>query len=432
VDFANNVDGIERATQLILEICGGRPGPTTDVVARLPERPAVRVRTERAARVIGMRIADDEAADIFRRLGFATVREAGAFLVTPPSWRFDIGIEEDLIEEIARVHGFDRIPVAPPRVAAQMRPVPEGRRSQHAIRALLAAADYREVLAFSFVDAAWEADFAGNAEPIRLLNPIASQLSVMRSTLLGSLVATARYNANRKASRIRLFEIGRVFHRTPGTHAGALEVEGVSQPLRIAALALGPAADEQWGEPRRGVDFFDVKRDLETLLGARTARFEQAAHPALHPGRSARVVLDSVPAGWIGELHPRWQEKYELPSPAALFELELEPLLAVAVPHHLEVSKFPPVLRDRAVIVDEAVPAGDLIDAVKSFRPGLIRDVTLFDLYRGKGVAEGRKSLAFRVVMQDTARTLTDAEVDGALADLQDLLAARFGAQLRG
>jgi phenylalanyl-tRNA synthetase beta chain len=432
VDFANNVHGIERATRLILDICGGRPGPTTDVVARLPERAPVRVRTARAAKVIGMPVSDDDVAGVFRRLGFDAQRGAGAFRVTPPSWRFDIAIEEDLIEEIARIHGFERIPVEPPRVAATMRPVPEGRRSAHAVRALLAAADYQEVLTFSFVDEAWEADFAGNASPIRLLNPIASQMSVMRSSLVGSLVATARYNANRKASRIRLFEIGRVFMRSPGTHAGELAVEGVTQPLRVGGLALGPALDEQWGAEKRAADFFDVKRDVETLLAPRVAAFERAPHPALHPGRSARVVLDGAPVGWIGELHPQWQEKYELPLAAVVFELDLEPLLAAAVPRYADVSKFPPVLRDRAVIVDESVPAGELIHAVKSFRPALIRDVTLFDLYRGKGIAEGKKSLAFRVVMQDTARTLTDAEVDGALADLQGLLSARFGAQLRG
>jgi phenylalanyl-tRNA synthetase beta chain len=377
-------------------------------------------------------VSDDDVAGVFRRLGFDAQREAGAFRVTPPSWRFDIAIEEDLIEEIARIHGFERIPVEPPRVAATMRPVPEGRRSAHAVRALLAAADYQEVLTFSFVDEAWEADFAGNASPIRLLNPIASQMSVMRSSLVGSLVATARYNANRKASRIRLFEIGRVFMRSPGTHAGELAVEGVTQPLRVGGLALGPALDEQWGTEKRAADFFDVKRDVETLLAPRVAAFERAIHPALHPGRSARVVLDGAPVGWIRELHPQWPERYELPAAAVVFELDLEPLLAAAIPRYADVSKFPPVLRDRAVIVDESVSAGDLIHAVKSFRPALIRDVTLFDLYRGKGIAEGKKSLAFRVVMQDTARTLTDAEVDGALADLQGLLSARFGAQLRG
>jgi phenylalanyl-tRNA synthetase beta chain len=432
VDFDNNVQGIERATELILAICGGAAGPTVDHVVNVPERPPVRVRTERAARVIGMRVADDEIADIFRRLGFAAVREPGAFVVTPPSYRFDIRIEEDLIEEIARVHGFERIPVAPPRVAAVMRPVPEGRRSAHAIRALLASRDYQEVLTFSFVEAEWEADFAGNAAPIRLLNPIASQMSVMRSSLVGSLVATARYNVNRKAPRVRVFEIGRVFLPTPGTAAAPLAVEGVTQPLRVGGLALGFALDEQWGAEKRPADFFDIKRDVESLLVPREAAFEQAEHPALHPGRSARVVLDGATIGWVGELHPRWQRKYELPVPAVVFELELEPLLAVAVPQYEEVSRFPPVLRDRAVIVPDTVSAGDLIDAVKSFRPGLFRDVTLFDLYRGKGIDEGVKSLAFRVVMQDTARTLTDAEVDAAMTELDVMLAARFGARRRG
>jgi phenylalanyl-tRNA synthetase beta chain len=431
VDFANNVDGIERATRLILDICGGDPGPTTDLVARLPERAPVRVRTDRAARVIGMQVSDEDAADVFRRLGFDAAREPGAFVVTPPSWRFDIAIEEDLIEEIARVYGFERIPVAPPRVAAQMRPVPEGRRSAHAIRALLAACGYNEVLTFSFVESSWEADFAANASPIALLNPIASQMSVMRSTLIGSLVATARYNANRKASRIRLFEIGRVFNRAPGSPPGELAVEGIAQPLHVAGLALGPAVEEQWGAEKRSVDFFDVKQDLETVLAPHEAVFEPAAHPALHPGRSARVVLHGETIGHVGELHPQWQQKYELPAAAVVFEVDLAPLLDVPIPRYAEVSRFPPVLRDRAVVVDETVAAGDLLAAVKSFRPDLVRAVTLFDFYRGKGIPEGKKSLAFRVVMQDTARTLTDAEVDAVVAELQVLLSARFGARLR-
>jgi phenylalanyl-tRNA synthetase beta chain len=432
VDFANNVDGIERATRLILDICGGTPGPTTDLVASLPARDPVRMRTARAAKVIGMPVSDDDAADVFDRLGFAARREPGAFVVTPPSWRFDIAIEEDLIEEVARVRGFDRIPVAPPRVAAEMRPVPETRRSAHALRTLLAAADYQEILSFGFVDAAWERDFAGNAAPIRLLNPIANQLGVMRSSLLASLVATARYNANRKAARIRLFEIGRVFLRAPDARAGELAVEGVAQPQRLAGLALGPALDEQWGEARRDVDFYDVKRDVEMLLAPRAAAFVKAEHTALHPGRSACVAIDGDTIGWIGELHPRWQEQYELPAPAVVFELELEPLLDRRMPQYVEVSKFPPVVRDRAVIVDEGVAAGDLIEAVKSFRPDLFRDVTLFDLYRGKGIEQGKKSVAFRVVMQDTDRTLTDAEADAVLAESQAVLARRFGAELRG
>jgi phenylalanyl-tRNA synthetase beta chain len=435
VDFANEVEGIERATALILEICGGEPGPTVDTVARLPERTPVRMRVARAHKVIGLAVPADEMADIFRRLGFAFRHEGAgggeAFVVAPPSYRFDIEIEEDLIEEVARVHGFERIPVHPPVAPAVMHAPPETRRSLHEVRAQLAAAGYTEVVNFSFVDADWEQDFAGNAAPIRLLNPIASQLAVMRTTLLGSLVANVRYNLNRKLSRVRVFEVGRVFLRDPGVIDGDLEVAGIRQPVRVGAIAFGPAFEEQWGVRERAVDFFDLKGDVEALLAPRQARFVQAVHPALHPGRSARIEVAGVAAGWIGELHPRWQQKYELPAAAVVFELDAEPLLAVPLPRLTEVSRFPAVIRDLAVLVDEGVPAQALLDALSEARPGLVQEVRLFDLYRGEGVRKGKKSLAFRVVMQDTGKTLTDAEVDAAMADLEQLLTARFGAQRR-
>jgi phenylalanyl-tRNA synthetase beta chain len=393
------------------------------------------MRVARAHKVIGVAVPADEMADIFRRLGFAFRREGSgrdeAFVVTPPSYRFDIEIEEDLIEEVARVHGFERIPAHPPVAPAVMHAPPETRRSLHEVRARLAASDYTEVVNFSFVDAEWEQDFAGNAAPIRLLNPIASQLAVMRTTLIGSLVANVRYNLNRKLSRVRVFEVGRVFLRDPGVTDGDLEVAGVRQPVRAGAIAFGPAFEEQWGVPERPVDFFDLKGDVELLFAPRQARFVKAVHPALHPGRSARVEVDGLAAGWIGELHPRWLQKYELPAAAVVFELDAEPLLQVPLPRPSEVSRFPAVIRDLAVVVDEGVPAQGLLEVLSEARPGLVQDVRLFDLYRGEGVRKGKKSLAFRVVMQDTGKTLTDAEVDAAMADLEQLLTARFGAQRR-
>ena len=431
VDFARNVEALERTTQLILEICGGEAGPVTDVVAALPERKPVRMRTARAARIIGLAVPEDEIARIFERLGFDTTRDAEGFTVVPPSYRFDIAIEEDLIEEVARIYGFERIPSQPPVAPAVMRAQPEGRRSVHALRLALAARDYQEVVNFSFVDEAWEADFAGNTRPLRLLNPIASHLSVMRTTLIGGLVDNARYNINRKAARVRVFELGRVFLRVPEVQDGALDVKGVAQPLRIGGLAYGGVNAEQWGEPYRAVDFYDVKADVETLLEPLQARFVKAVHPALHPGRSARIELGGRAVGWIGELHPQWQQKYELPAPAVVFELEVEPLLDIGVPRYAEVSKFPAVIRDRAMLVDEHIEAQALLDALESVRPAFVREITLFDLYRGKGIPEGKKSLAFRVVMQDTGRTLTDAEVDAAMAQLTEALVSRFGAQQR-
>src|SRR5205823_6250759 len=240
--------------------------------------------------------------------------------------------EEDRIEEVARLYGFERIAAHPPRVHAAMLPAPETRRTLHALRERLAAADYREVINFSFVEPAWEADFSGAANPIRLLNPIASHQSVMRTSLIGSLIEVVRKNHSRKVPRIRVFEVGRVYLRDAAAQDGPLSVAGVRQPVRIGAAAYGPVLDEQWDTAARGVDFFDVKADLENLIAPLPVRFEPAAHPALHPGRSARVLVDGKPAGWIGELHPKWQQKYELPQPPVLFEVEAEPLEAVPLP----------------------------------------------------------------------------------------------------
>jgi phenylalanyl-tRNA synthetase beta chain len=431
VDFANNVAGIERATQLILEICGGEPGPTDDVIALLPRRTPVRMRIGRAQLVIGIPVAAAEMEAIFRRLGFGVARDADAFVVTPPSYRFDIAIEADLIEEVARVHGYDRIPANPPVALAQMRAEPEAGRSLHDLRARLAESGYQEVINFSFVDAVWEADFAGNAGPIRLLNPIASHLAVMRTTLAGGLVSVARTNLNRKLERVRAFEVGRAYLREPDAQADELGVAGVRQPMRVAGIASGPAAEEQWGIATRAADFFDVKGDVETLLAPLVATFESAVHPALHPGRSARVLLDGRPIGWLGELHPRWQKKYELPQPAVLFELDAAPLTAIGLPRILEPSKFPPVVRDLAVVVDKSQTAQALLDALAEEKPRFVQEIRIFDLYQGKGVPEGRKSLAFRIVMQDTERTLTDAEADLAITKMVELLTHRFAATLR-
>jgi phenylalanyl-tRNA synthetase beta chain len=436
VDFNNNLEGIERATQLILEICGGEPGPAVDLVARLPERKPVRMRVARAQKVIGVPIEAQEMEQVFRRLAFAFTREKESFIVNPPSYRFDLEIEEDLIEEVARVHGFDRIPAHPPRAAAAMHARPEARRSLHAVRERVAACDYQETINFSFVEPAWESDFAGVDDPVRLLNPIASQASAMRTTLIGSLVANIRYNHARMLPRIRVFELGRVYLRDASAAEGPLAVAGLRQPMRLGAAAFGPAFEEQWGaSPARGVDFFDLKADLDAICAPRRLRFEAAIHPALHPGRSARVLIEAakgnVPVGWLGELHPRWQQKYELPQPVVLFELDADSVAEAPLPRPSQPSKFPPVVRDIALLVDAMVPVQALLDAVQGEKPGIVRDVGVFDLYQGSKLPAGKKSLAFRVVMQDTERTLTDVEADAARDALVGLWGRRFGAILR-
>ncbi len=431
VDFANNVDGIERATRLILELCGGEPGPSVDKVARLPQRKAVRMRVARAQKILGVPVPAAEMQRAFARLAFPVKRGKGAFTVTPPSYRFDIAIEEDLIEEVARLYGFERIAAHPPRVHAAMLPAPETRRTLHALRERLAAADYREVINFSFVEPAWEADFSGAANPIRLLNPIASHQSVMRTSLIGSLIEVVRKNHSRKVPRIRVFEVGRVYLRDASAQDGPLSVAGVRQPVRIGAAAYGPVLDEQWDTAARGVDFFDVKADLENLIAPLPVRFEPAAHPALHPGRSARVLVDGKPAGWVGELHPKWQQKYELPQPPVLFEVEAESLESVPLPRPEVPSKYPPVVRDMALLFDANTPVQAVFDAIQAENPPIVRAVRLFSLYRGESLPAGRKSLAFRVVMQHTERTLTDAEADAARDALVALLGRKFSAILR-
>jgi phenylalanyl-tRNA synthetase beta chain len=431
VDFRNNVDGIERATRLILEICGGEPGPTVDTMARLPDRKPVTMRMSRAQKVIGVPVPAKDIAGAFKRLGFSFKANSGRFSVAPPSYRFDIAIEEDLIEEVARLYGFERIAAHPPLAAATMLPVPEARRSLHALRERLAAADYREVINFSFVEPGWEADFAGEANPIRLLNPIASQQSVMRTSLIGSLVANIKYNQARKVPRIRVFEVGRVFLRDAGVKDGPLSVGGLRQPVRIAAAAYGPALPEQWDAPSRPVDFYDVKADLEGMLAPLAARFEPAVHPAFHPGRSARVVLDGAALGWIGELHPKWQQKYELPQPPVLLEVDAEPLQVLPLPSPEIPSDQPIVLRDIALLFEATTPVQAVFDAIRAEKPAIVRSVRLFSVYRGAELPPGKKSLALRVVMQDTERTLTDAEADAARDALVALLGRKFSATLR-
>ena len=431
VDFANNVDGIERATKLILEMCGGEPGPTVDTVARLPKRKPVTMRAARAQKVIGVPVPLAEMGAAFKRLGLPFKKKGETFTVTPPSYRFDIAIEEDLIEEVARVYGFERITAHPPRVAATMLKVPGERRSLHTLRERLAAGEYREVINFSFVEPRWEEDFAGEKNPIRLLNPIVSQQSVMRTSLIGPLVDVVRKNQARKVPRIRVFEVGRVFLRDAAAQDGPLSVQGVRQPIRIGAAAYGPALAEQWDSAPRAVDFYDVKADLENLVAPLAARFEPAEHPALHPGRSARVLVGNEIAGWIGELHPKWQQRYELPQAPILFEVEAELLQTVPAPRPQVPSDQPTAVRDMALVFDLGVPVQDVLEAMEAEKPAIVRSIRLFSLYRGAGLPENRKSLAFRVVMQHTERTLTDAEADAARDELVALLSRKFSATLR-
>ena len=423
VDFANADRAVDRATQLILELCGGQAGPMVDVRGPMPRRDPVRVRPGRVARILGIEISNAVLADVFSVLGLKPTQEGADFLVTPPSFRFDLAIEEDFIEEAARLYGYDNIPASAARHTQAMLPEREATRSVSTMSQRLVVRDYQEVITFGFVSSVAELALRPDGHAIKVLNPIASQFDVMRTTLLGGLIETLRTNLNRKQDRVRVFETGRCFSR---------DGERYAQPLRIGGLAFGPALPEQWGAPKRNVDFFDVKGDLEALAWPLTVRTEAAAHPALHPGRSARVFVGDREAGWIGELHPRLLREFDLAgAPPVVFELDQERLTERALPSAKTVSRLPAVRRDIAIVVAETIPSETVLNAMRQASPAHVEHVALFDVYRGPGIESGKKSLAILVLMQDTARTLTDAEIDATIADLVRVLTERFNASIR-
>ncbi len=428
VDFALGPPAVERATRLILDICGGRAGPLSDIVAALPTRAPVRVRIARVARLLGIALDAAAIEQVFARLRFEFVRDGDAFVVTPPSYRFDLAIEEDFVEEIARIHGYDAIPARTGRHVPQMLPDAERALPVATVKSRLVARGWQEIVTFSFVDGKAERALDAAAHPVGVINPIAGHLDVLRSSLLPGLLAVLTANVAQGARRARLFEWGRVFGHggDPATGIGAY-----TQPVRVGGLAFGPASPEQWGLATRGVDFFDVKADVAALVPHARLATSPAAHPALHPGRSARLMLDGRDVGFIGELHPRVIRHFGLPAAAVAFEVDADALTAVALPQGRTPPRTPVVRRDLAVVVDEAVAASDVLAAARDASPPFVGEIALFDVYRGESLGVGKKSLAILVLMQDTARTLTDADIDGALRVITAALAERCGGTLR-
>lgn len=437
VDFSTIPAHLEIMTAMILDICGGHAGPLDDQIVKLPAREPVRMRLSRCNKVLGLSLPATAVADVFSRLGLAFRQHDDDFVVTPPAARFDLTIEEDLIEEVARIHGFDQIPDEPPVAPARMRVPPETLYGLHAMRAEMAALDYQEVINFSFVEEAWERDYCGNEQPIRLLNPIASQLAVMRSSLIGGLLDNIAHNAKRRQSRVRLFEVGRVFARDASVQDGDLSVAGVAQPTHLAGAAWGPAVPEQWGVATRPADFFDVKHDLVSLLGVRAAglRCEPARHPALHPGRSARLVLDGQPIGWLGEVHPQWVQALDLGHAPVVFEIDTAGIARRAFPVPAELSRQPTVVRDLAIWVDAKLPWQAVLDTLEhevsaDEALGVVKDIKLFDIWRDAESGDQR-SLALRFWFQGRDTTLDDRQIEYCMQRLTQALAQAHGAQLR-
>jgi phenylalanyl-tRNA synthetase beta chain len=416
---------IERATALILGFAGGTAGPVTETVdpARLPQRATVPLRRRQVERLLGVTVADDEAARALQALGMQVTPNPEGFDVRPPSHRFDIAIERDLIEEVARLVGYSQIPAHDARFpqAVAARPVAE----LEEIRALdvLAARGYHEGVHFSFVDPALQETLFPGVEARRVANPISSDLAAMRVSLWPGLIRALQENLRRQQDRVRLVEHGVVFL------PDGREVD------RLAAVASGSRWPEQWAGAAATVDFHDLRADLEALLSltgpASAFVFEPAALDCLHPGRSARILRGRAAVGWIGELHPATVRALGLPSAPVLFELDYATALGVNYPPVAEVSRFPQVRRDLAVVVDEDVPFSAIRERVTLVASGLMRELRLFDVYRGPGVEKGRKSVALGLIFQEKDRTLTDQEIEASMAAVRQELAAGLKAGFR-
>ena len=464
VDPQATVDCLEYLSVLITDVCGGQAGPIDDQIIALPTRKPVTLRLQRAMQIIGIPLTVELISALFTRLGFdftvLTAASEPIFEVTPPSYRFDIEIEEDLIEELARLYGFEHIPDLPPRGLMVMPANPEKLQSIHALRHRLAQQGYQEVVNFGFIETELEKQLVvsdlATSNAIAVLNPIAAQYAVMRSSLWGGLLNNLRANLNRGANRMRLFEVGRVFMRANVADATRAQISDDSvaaavaeiwQPFRVAGLTYGFSWPEQWGAANKLVDFFDVKADLEAILMPLQIKTTAALHAALHPGRCAQIQLalptGDVKIGWLGELHPALQQQLNLPLAPVIFEFDWQAVSLLELPSPAVLSKLPAVQRDLAIVVKHDLPAQFVLDTMLAAKQAFVQKITLFDEFRSKAInvngnanvnssmdAE-EKSLAFRITLLNPDETLHDEQVDTAIAALLANLEKKCGARLR-
>lgn len=423
---------MERATELVLEICGGEAGPVIEQKndAGLQGKPAVEIRLERLVSLLGMDLEEDEVADILGRIAGSVGGSASAWSVTPPSYRFDIEREADLVEEVARVKGYDNIPTAMPRIAPRSIAASESVISTRQVRQSFVARDYREAITYSFIDREMQALFDSEA-PVELANPLADNMAVMRTSLMPGLMNALQFNVNRQHDRIRLFEIGASYHRSGGAYQ---EVQ------RLAGVACGSRVPAQWGVGKaQNIDFYDLKADLEAVLSltgqTKAIIFQDVEHKALHPGQKAMLARENdngelVEIGWLGRLHPTLEKHYGVTNVFA-FELRLEVAIDAELPVFATVSRFPSVKRDISVVVDNAIPVAKLTDGVRRKLGRVLNKVELFDVYRGDGVDENSKSVSLSLVLQHEDKTMTDEEAEQLMGAARSVLESEFGAKLR-
>ncbi|MEK7223143.1 MAG: phenylalanine--tRNA ligase subunit beta, partial [Pseudomonadota bacterium] len=416
---------MERATSLLQSIVGGKPGPVIEQTARrhLPRAVSITLRVDRVERLLGMHVPAGIIESILKRLGMKLKKSGPNWVVMPPSYRFDIAREADLIEEIARIHGYDKLPTRHPRIEMSARPVVESGVSESRLHAALIDRDYQEVITYSFVDPKIQTLVDPGIPPLALANPISADMAVMRTSLWPGLLQTILYNQNRQQTRVRLFEIGRTF--LPRDH-------DIVQERMLGGAVYGAAVAEQWGTARREVDLYDAKADIEALFALAgmdgEVLFRPGMHPALHPGQTAEIHHRGQRIGQLGLLHPTIQARLELSQPVVLYELRLASLESKSVPIFKEFSRFPSIRRDIAIMLNEAVPAQAVLDCVQKTAGSLLVNLELFDEYRGKGIDSGRKSLALGLTLQHSSRTLNEADVEQVMAEVITTLGTELGA----
>ena len=437
VDAQLQIAAIERATALMLEICGGSAGPVsvTESEAHLPAPATICLRDARLAQQLGVTLAPADIDDMLARLGLSLVeRNASSSTWVAPSWRFDLQIEQDLVEEVARIYGYNNLPTSTPSMALELQADPETILGLPALRNHLVARGYQETVTYSFVEPSIQKLVDPQITPVALANPISADMSVMRTSLWAGLLTAAVHNLNRQQSRVRIFEAGQCF--VPAGNKAANAVLGLEQNMALAGLICGSRTPTGWTGTKEKVDFYDIKGDLEALLDstglASEFEFEAQQHAALHPGQSAAVIRRGETVGWLGQLHPKIQAELGIPTAVYLFQVNVDKIVPSKLPKFEEVSKFPEVRRDLAFFVNNSVQAGELINVAKGVAGDQLTNLKLFDVYHSKDVENKGKSVALGLTFQHSSRTLTDEEINLAIDRVVNELGVKFKAELRG
>ncbi len=428
VDYNLAPIAIERATALLLEIVGGQAGPVVEAKGSLPVVPPVTLRAKRIEALLGISLRADEITDILARLGLQQVSanaESANWAI--PSWRFDLSIEADLIEECARVYGYDKLPVTSPQTSVALQLQPEEIISLKAIRSTFVGLGYQEVVTYSFVEPELADVLAsGSSKSITLANPISQDMSVMRPNLWAGLLLTLKHNQNRQQTRMRLFETGLVFSRSH---------KKIEQRVKVGCLIWGLQRPEQWSVSEREVDFFDIKGDAETILGlthtSNEFAFQPGEHPALQPGQTAQILRNNVVVGWVGALHPKLMQALDIPGKVYLLELDYELIKPSRITVVTDLSRFPLIRRDLAIVVDQAVRAEEIQQLLRKTAGPELKSLLIFDLYEGQNIGKNKKSLALGLTFQHPTRTLADSEINPIIDSCINALAAVFNAELR-